>query len=110
MVKKNRIYEKKTNQKKTKSISIRTTEESAATIDKKAEQAGLNRNDYICTACEKCEIIVIPEGQEILQTVQETRNLLRSSCGDAILKSKANKILGEVVLLVRNSLLKNAEL
>ncbi len=104
MAKKERIYESKTDKRKTKNLSIRTTEEVAAEIDKKAEEAKLNRNDFICLACQQCNIIVIPEGQEILQAVQETRNLIRTLQVQAASVNEADAVLGKVILRLRDSI------
>ena len=102
MAKKDPIYESKKDKRKTKSLSIRATEEAANEIDKKAEQAKLNRNDFICLACQQCQIIVIPEGQEILQTVQETRNVIRTLQTQETPFKEVDALLGKVILRLRN--------
>ncbi len=109
MTKKERIYETKIDKRKTENISIRTTVELATQITEKAKKAGLNRNDYICTACQQCQVIVIPEGQEILQVVQETRNMIRSLQHQGItpISKEVNVLLGKVIIRLRNIISQN---
>lgn len=79
---KRRIYEKKGEKRKSRSISLRMTPELAEQIDRKAELAGMNRNDYICAACQRNEIVTVPAGQTILQTMQEMRHIMHSLSSD----------------------------
>lgn len=101
MQKKERIYEKKTEKRKSKSLSFRTPEDLAAQIDEKAARGGLSRSEYICTACQQCQIVVVPEGKEILQTVQEIRNIFRTYPKSPII-TEINGSLGETVNHLRN--------
>jgi len=104
MQKKELIYEKKSvDKRKTKTISIRTTTATADEIDKKASQSNLNRSDYICAACQNSQIIVVPEGREILQTVHEIRNILLTMPLNSQIQ-ETNDLLGKVVLQLRNAL------
>lgn len=88
--------EKKTDSKKTISISFRTTPEIANTINDKAKQSGLKKCDYINDACRQRPIIVIEKGTEILQIIQDARNILRKlPANDS--SGKINIQLGKVL-------------
>lgn len=88
--------EKITESKKTISICFRTTPEIATTINDKAKQSGLNKNNYINNACLQCPIVVIEKGTEILQSIQDVRNILRKLPANAT-SDKINVQLGKVL-------------
>ena len=76
-MKKAPIWERKTNTTKVKTISFKVTAKEQEQIIKAAHRAGMSQSDYIRTACLEERIVVIPEGREILTTMQEIRNLIR---------------------------------
>ena len=103
MTKRERIYKDTVDTRKTRSISIRMTESLAQEIDDKIKLSGKTRNDFICEACQNCQIVIIPEGQQILQAIQESRNILREIRHIEGTK-EINVLLGEVVIRVKNIL------
>lgn len=76
-MKKAPIWERKTNTTKVKTISFKATAKEQEQIIKAAHRAGMSQSDYIRTACLEERVVVIPEGREIVKTMQEIRNLLR---------------------------------
>ncbi len=74
---KNTKWEQRTNTTKVKTISFKVTAKEHGQIIKAAHSAGMSQSDYIRTACLEERVVVIPEGREIVKTMQEIRNLLR---------------------------------
>ena len=69
--------EPKINTTKVKTISFKVTAKEHGQIIKAAHSADMSQSDYIRTVCLEERIVVIPEGREIVKTMQEIRNLLR---------------------------------
>ena len=103
IMKKKRIWEPKSDKRKTKNISIRTTTEIANQIDEKAAKAGLSRNEFICKACQQNQIIVVPEGTAILQAIQETRNTMRVLPHTPAI-NEINVLLSKIIQRLRNTI------
>ena len=76
-MKKNGSWESKTNVTRNAPLSFKATQKEKEQIVKAAHRAGMNTSDYLRTTCLQEKIVVIPEGREILKTMQEVRNLLR---------------------------------
>ena len=74
---KNIKWEPKTKFTRNAPLSSKATKEEKEQIVKAAYHARMSTSDYIRTACLQERIVVIPEGREILKTMQEVRNLLR---------------------------------
>ena len=74
---KNTKWEQKTKFTRNAPLSFKATPKEKEQIIKAAHRAGMSQSDYIRTACLEERIVVIPEGREILQTMQEIRNLIR---------------------------------
>ena len=74
---KNTKWEQKTKFTRNAPLSFKATPKEKEQIIKAAHRAGMSQSDYIRTACLEERIVVIPEGREILKTMQEIRNLLR---------------------------------
>lgn len=74
---KNAKWEPKTKVTRNAPVSFKATPKEKEHIIKAAHRAGMNTSDYMRTACLQERIVVIPEGREILKTMQEVRNLLR---------------------------------
>ena len=58
-------------------FSFKATPKEKEQILKEAHRAGMNTSDFLRTTALQEKIVVIPEGREILTTMQEFRNLLR---------------------------------
>ena len=74
---KNAKWEPKTKVSRNAPLNFKATKKEKEQIVKAAHLAGMSRSDYMRTACLQERIVVIPEGREILKTMQEVRNLLR---------------------------------
>ena len=74
---KNTKWEQKTKFTRNAPLSFKATPKEKEQIIKAAHRAGMSQSDYIRTACLQERVVVIPEGREILKTMQEIRNLLR---------------------------------
>ena len=74
---KNTKCEPKTKVIRNAPLSSKATKEEKEQIVKAAYRAGMNTSDFLRTTALQEKIIVIPEGREILTTMQEVRNLLR---------------------------------
>lgn len=74
---KNTKWEPKTKVIRNAPLSSKATKEEKEQIVKAAYRAGMNTSDFLRTTALQEKIIVIPEGREILTTMQEVRNLLR---------------------------------
>ena len=76
-MKKNPKREPKGDTRKVKTLTFKATAKEDEQITKAAHRAGMSKSDYMRTSCLQERIVVIPEGREILKTMQEVRNLLR---------------------------------
>ena len=74
---KNTKWEPKTKVIRNAPLSSKATKEEKEQIVKAAYRAGMNTSDFLRTTALQEKIVVIPEGREILTTMQEFRNLLR---------------------------------
>ena len=74
---KNAKWEPKTKFTRNAPLSFKATKKEKEQIVKAAHLAGMSQSDYMRTSCLQERIVVIPEGREILKTMQEVRNLLR---------------------------------
>ena len=74
---KNRKWESKTKVIRNAPLNFKATPKEKEQIVKAAYRAGMNTSDFLRTTALQEKIIVIPEGREILTTMQEVRNLLR---------------------------------
>ena len=74
---KNLKWESKTKGNRNAPFNFKATPKEKEQIVKAAHRAGMNTSDFLRTTALQEKIIVIPEGREILTTMQEVRNLLR---------------------------------
>ncbi len=102
MPKRERIWAK-ADERKSCNLSIRMTPTQAAEIAQKAEQAGLNRNEFICAILCGKQVVVIPEGKEILQAVREIRNILQTFSNTDI-AADVEALIREIIIQLRNTL------
>ncbi len=76
-MRRNGKLEPKTKVTRNAPLNFKATKKEKEQIVKAAHRAGMSQSDYMRTACLQERIVVIPEGREILKTMQEVRNLLR---------------------------------
>ena len=76
-MKRNRNWEPKSKVTRNAPFSFKATPKEKEQILKAAHCAGMNTSDFLRTTALQEKIVVIPEGREILKTMQEVRNLLR---------------------------------
>ena len=76
-MRRNGKLEPKTKVTRNAPLNFKATKKEKEQIVKAAYRAGMNTSDYLRTTALQEKIIVIPEGREILTTMQEVRNLLR---------------------------------
>ncbi|WP_371371032.1 ribbon-helix-helix protein, CopG family [Sporomusa aerivorans] len=106
MKKKERIFEKKVCKTKCKNISIRMDEKLYAWITEQSERDKVSKNEIIRRACLNTNIKIIPEGKQILHSIQEIRNILLDCPPNTNVK-ETSLLLSKTIVHLRKLIMSN---